>query len=397
MNDDSRFRGDDDDPPVDPALSDPGLVLAARLRGLEDDDAGGVQPPSAPVRELTRDEKRAQQQALASSAPPFEAPGAGLAESSLAKPLTIVLALVLVGVLGVIVYPYIFNRKEAAPTPVAGSTGTSDSAGTLHEIKVDDAMELEAAAAVKAGNEALKAAGLDAYAYRVSLLNHVEPGKLQRVTLRAHFGGSDAEQVVSGGQDSAFKAAIDPFLAQLMTNQGVEALLLLVNTQGKERPGIDDFYVQYGYYYGLEHMDELQPVIDALETYREQNGQYPHTLDPNIAGTRLHTKGGYFFESEGLGYLPVFKTDSDGSIKMGSGSGIARYNPESADGYVLVAYLDSEKDGLDVHSAENLVYYSEKIAPFPYQAPRGITNVKLAPDGKPDGIAAVIRNGELLK
>jgi hypothetical protein len=213
--------------------------------------------------------------------------------------------------------------------------------------------------------------------------------------VRAFLGGEDAQAMAESPADQPYREAFQPYLDKLQQHQGVEALLMLEATDSGGTPVHDDVYVRYGYYYGLEHMDELKPVIDALEAIRQQDGEYPHTLGSNVAGTRIKTKGGYFFQSDGFGYLPQFKTDSSGAIQMGSGSGIEKYNPEACTGYTLVMYLETDDAGLDLHSPEDVAYYTEKIAPCPYQAPRGLTNVVLHPDGKPDGIACVVRSGEL--
>src|SRR5690606_26249147 len=129
--------------------------------------------------------------------------------------------------------------------------------------------------ALESGNSAWEAEGLSAWVYRFNVLNVVDPGKSQRLTLRAYVGGEDAAMAVSAPADEAFRQALAPFLDKQAANQGVEALLDLSLREESPSVGSSDVYVRYGYDYGMEHMDELQPLIDALEGYRASQGQYP--------------------------------------------------------------------------------------------------------------------------
>ena len=101
--------------------------------------------------------------------------------------------------------------------------------------------------------------------------------------------------------------------------------------------------------------------------------------------------------SNGYGYVPVFEADSNGKVIMGQGSGIAAFKPDSCDGYYLFCYTTTESMGLDRYGLDAIIYYREKISPFPYQPKSPITNVTLEPDGKPDGIACVVKDGELVR
>jgi len=233
--------------------------------------------------------------------------------------------------------------------------------------------------------------------YRYRIFNDVVPGRSQVIRVSAYFGGDDAEAVSGSSQEREFMDAVASFFDQLNERSGVESSMFLMYTAGEEPPAASDVYIRYGYYYGKEHWDELEKIVNQLDGIRDQEGQYPLSISDTIVRPSIRTFGGMKFIANGFGYIPVFKTNSAGEVIMGTGSGLAAFKPEECSGYYLLYYTESESMGLDMYGPEAINYYRDKISPFPYQPKSAITNVPLKPDGKPDGIAAVVKNGELMK
>jgi hypothetical protein len=50
---------------------------------------------------------------------------------------------------------------------------------------------------------------------------------------------------------------------------------------------------------------------------------------------------------------------------------------------------------MDIYSQADLNYYTQKISPFPYKPQGPVHNMPLTKDGKPDGVACVVKNGKL--
>lgn len=341
-------------------------------------------------------------------APPFTY-GQASSGSPVARIVLIALIILVLAAAGV--YAYLnYPRHTATETePAAEGTAaveqtetpadTADANGThpggLSAVAIDDALRAEISKACLAGNAAWKDLGLDCYVYRFSLFENTVPATSQAVRITGYAGGKDAEQAVQQPSAAAFRNALQPVLDKLNSNAGVTASLSLSASDGSEAPDPSDTYVVYGYYYGLEHWDKIEPVVKALNIMLDQNGQYPDMLDTGLTKPAISTHGGFKFKSSGFGYLPVFKTDSQGHIIMGKGKGLASFMPEECTGYLLVLYTSSDDVGLDLFGEGDMLQYDKTIARFPFEPEGPIRNMPLNPDGKPDGIACVVKTGEL--
>lgn len=329
----------------------------------------------------------------------------GLATGSSELPITRIL---LIGAIVVIVVAILFlviprmfgpgaETAKTEETLAAAGPEETNFVGTLKEISIDTEFKNRLSAAIEAGNDGWEKAGLDCYVYRINIISQVEPAVRQKIMVTGYVGGDDHGEATTGKGYIPFKTGIAPFSDEINSRPGVELSVLLEYTGGDEVPARDDIYLRYGYYYGKEHMSELEPIIKALDTDKFNEKQYPGQLRQNMIPATLNTRGGMFFLPGGIGYLPIYKTNSAGNIIMGSGSGLNSYKPEECVGYYLVKYTKKEDTGLDLYSKDALEYYIQNIAPFPY-IPRGpVHNMELVPDGVPDGIACVVKNGVLLK
>jgi hypothetical protein len=289
------------------------------------------------------------------------------------------------------------TEKPDTAAPAAGSTTTSSNQanpGSLNPVSIDDNFHETLTAALLDVNQAWKEADVDCFIYRYNIFERTEPAQSQQITISGYIGGSAAPNFSANG-DEVFQNALADYISRFSSHNRVTVNVYLEFTNGEETPSLSDRYIKYGYYYALEHWDSLGPIVDALEGQKRANGQYPHALSDRIVRPKIHTYGGLNFIANGFGYVPQYRTDSGGYIIMGSGSGVNAYYPDECSGYVLLVYLRTESEGLDVYSPSDLHYYRENITPFPYEPKKKLTNVPLEADGKPDGIACVVINGEI--
>lgn len=333
-------------------------------------------------------------------------PAYGLPTPTAGNPLArnIIVVVIIVIVLAVIVYFAVQSLGGGGDTErtvaTAGGTGVSTSAGfvgVLDAITIDEYFHEDMTFAIEAGNQAWADAGQDCYVYRYSVFEQTVPAQSQTVRITGYIGGGDAAAAIEPPADEPFRSATAAYIDKLNARGGVDASIFLLATEGQEPPAPADVYVRYGYYYGLEHWDDLEPIILGLKSIKNGEGQYPLSLSESIVRPKIRTNGGLSFLANGYGYVPVFKTGSDGKVIMGTGSGLAAFKPELCTGYYLFKYVNTESVGMDLYGQDALIHYREKISPFPYQPKSPITNVPLIPDGEPDGIACVVKNGELVK
>jgi hypothetical protein len=282
---------------------------------------------------------------------------------------------------------------EAGETPAEGEADAGF-VGGLKPVEFNDDFKLRVTTALRAANDAWSKAGTDAYVYRYNLYEKTVPATSQEVAITGFVHGADAAQAITDDGSKLFRAAMDGLLASLNDQPGVEARLALETNPEFELPSPNDVYVVYGYAYGRENWEQIEEVIDAIEGYKQAYGQYPIALDSSVKND-LRTKGNPTFSASGFGYIPVFRTDGSGNIVMGSGGGMASLNPAEITGYYLLAFTRDPGEGLDFYSPADIDYYTQKISPFPYSPRERIRNMPLRPDGKADGIAAIIKNGEL--
>jgi hypothetical protein len=277
-------------------------------------------------------------------------------------------------------------------TPAEGEEGF---AGHLDAVTVDDALHQRITQALVQANAELKAAGTAAYAYRYNLFEQTVPATSQTIRVTAYLGGQDAQATASKGGDARVRESFAALRDELNSHAGVTASLDLRATEGAESPLSEDRYIVYGYYFGKEHMGQIEPVMEAIETYKSSEGQYPSALGRNVMGN-VNSKGGIVYVLNGFGYVPMYETDGNGNIVMGGGSGIGRYTPKAVTGYYLYRFVEEPDKGLDLFSEAEEKYYIDEISPFPYQPDGPVHNMQFHPDGKPDGIGAVVQNGKLL-
>ena len=338
----------------------------------------------------------------------FEAPSANPA---VVGGLIAAIVVVILIVLGFIYGPRLLNRQggEAGPgampsaTPAAttgaqpaDASGDGGFAGGLDAVAIDDAFHEELTVALERGNTAWADAGTDCYVYRYNAFENTVPATRQDVTITCYLGGAEAPACTDAPGDTVFMQALQPWIDQQNMHSGVSAIIRLRFNEDGSMPVDGDDYLRYGYWYGKDHWSVLKPIVDGLEELRKQNGQYPELLSESLVRGKLPTHGGIAFASDGAGYLPVFKTDASGNIIMGTGKGIASYMPEECIGYYLVLFLRTDKEGLDMFDADGMKYYRDKIQPFPYSPDDPVHNMPLNPDGEPDGIACIVKNGKLL-
>lgn len=290
---------------------------------------------------------------------------------------------------------------EETPAEIDATTARSSSAppeeSAFAEVLINDSFHAELASVLEDGNGAWNNAGVDAYVYRYGIFDDLEPAQSQTVRVTAYVGGAAAESAVQSPQDQVFREATADFFEQYNQRKNVETSLFLLHTGGKDPPSASDVYIRYGYYYGKEHWGEIEQIVSKLNSYQDEYGQYPLSITESIIRPKIRTYGGIRFIANGYGYIPVFRTDSAGKIVMGSGKGLEAFKPEECTGYYLLCFTDAEGMGLDLFGQDAINHYRDKISPFPYQPKGSITNVPLKPDGKPDGIAAVVKNGELME
>jgi hypothetical protein len=315
----------------------------------------------------------------------------------------IIVVVVIVAVLALIAY-FVVNALgrggEEESTAVAPTTARSGSAPPeelpFSAITINESFHAELVDVLEEGNGAWTSAGIEAYVYRYGIYEDLDPTNSQVVRVSAYVGGEDAELAVTAPNDQTFRDATAGFFDQFNQREGVDTSVFLLHTGGEEPPSAKDVYIRYGYYYGKEHWEEIGNIVSKLDSQRDENGQYPLNISESIVRPKIRTYGGMKFMSNGYGYIPIFRTDSSGNIIMGSGKGLAAFKPEECIGYYLLCFAEMECDGLDMYGLDGINYYRDKVSPFPYQPKGKITNVPLNPDGKPDGIAAVVKDGELM-
>ncbi|MCH7471791.1 hypothetical protein IIA79_02435 [bacterium] len=335
---------------------------------------------------------------------PFHAPAARADNPAL----KIVLIVLIVGVLVAAVamlWPRISGspsdtggESSSAAAPPGGSTASGGSfPGDLDELSIDEAFHEDLKDALRVGSLAWEEEGVDCYVYRYKLYEETVPTISRTIRITAYVGGEDAAAAARPPGDAPFRMAISSYTDSVNEHPGVEASIRLVFTDGAEPPATSDVYVRYGYYFGKEHMDDLQPIIDALRWSKENEGQYPVSLSKDIVSPSIRTNGNINFIPRGFGYIPVFKVDSGGNVIMGHGKGRAAFLPEECLSYYLVMFTKKSSEGLDMLSPQDIAYYTDKISRFPYKPSKPIQNMPMNPDGEPDGIACIVRNGILLK
>jgi len=311
-------------------------------------------------------------------------------ENPLMRWLLIVLIVLILAAVVIIIWPNLFGRPSTDQAAQENAVG-------LQAVALSDAFHADVQEALHAGNVAWRGVGMDCYIYRYGVYENTVPATSQAIRITAYSGGDDVDDGINTPGNEPFLAAVNPFLDQLNANPGVEATIRLVSTGGQDAPAPQDIYIAYGYYYGLEHWQEMEPIVAALKEMYQSEGEYPHYLSEDIVRPAIRTRKGFYYMSEGFGYLPVFKADAKGHIVMGTGSGLSSLNPEECTGYYLFLYTKSQNEGLDFHDDNALIYYRENVANFPRVVDEPVTNVKLEPDGEPDGIACIVKDGELLK
>jgi hypothetical protein len=325
--------------------------------------------------------------------------------------LLVVLVIIALGVIGYFVFTGVKHKnKDDESTPASAQkadTSASDAsavnnakppathAGGLNPVTIDEAFNDSLKQAITAADQALKDAGKDCFIYRYRATDNLVPATSQTVSITLFCGGKDAAQCVANPGDQTIRTAMQKFTDDLAQHEGVISSLNLNATEGKEAPDPKDTYLRYGYYFGIEHMDRIQAVIDGIEAYKSEGSGYPSMIASSMSNTPFQTEGGLSFVAGGFGYLPLYEADASGNIIMGSGSGVASYEPKSVTGYYLVMYAIKETMGLDMYSDEDYRYYQDRILPFPYEPKSPVHNMQLHPDGKPDGIACIVKNGKL--
>ena len=240
--------------------------------------------------------------------------------------LIIVVVLVVLGAAGYFGMQFINSGggsgSETEPA-LAGETAPETFPGGLNAVTIDDVFHEDLTEALLAGNAAWGDAGVDCHVYPYSLYERLVAAEQQSIVITGFAGGDDVRDALVSPGDEPFKAELKDLFDATNARPGVEISITLRFTDGEETPGADDRYVRYGYYYGKEHWNDIGPIVSALEGARQQNGEYPHSLADNIVRPKIRTNGNMSFISDGFGFVPLFKTDGNGYIKMGSGSGLA--------------------------------------------------------------------------
>lgn len=326
------------------------------------------------------------------AAPPaFESVAVDRAEAG-GQLMKIVLIVALVAVLGFVISRVDFSFLSSDKGQ--GSTTDSGIVEPFIAIQVDDDFRHTLSEQLSASLDAWSATGVDAYVYRFSVKNTLEPAVSQRIQISAYVGGEEADTAIVAPADQPFRLAMADYVRSYSDKQGLTFSIDLLSTHGEADISDSDQYVRWGYYYGMEHMNELQQVANAVEKYRTREGELPHSLSSVSANMHLEHRG-FAFIPGGWGYLPIFEADSSGTVPFGTGSKAELY-PRKITGYYLVRYLSSTEFGVDLWSDEEKTYYLNKITPLPCVQKGKLHNATFTPDGKPDGIACVLHNGELV-
>jgi hypothetical protein len=413
MND--RFDGHDEeqDKAAHPDI-DPGVALHMKLGGagapVEPDYAESTGAAAEPVRERisgTRlcpgcnrvvefregvcPECSFEFQSAHVTPPAFEAAVVDRAEAG-GQLLKIVMIVALVAVLGFVISRVDFSFLSSDKGQ--GSTTDTGIVEPFIAIQIDDDFRHTLAEQLTANAEAWTATGVDAYVYRFGVREMLEPGVSQRIVISAYVGGGEADAAIVAPADQPFRLAMADYVRSYSDKQGLTFSIDLLSTGGEAEINSDDQYVRWGYYYGREHLAELQQVADAIEKYRSREGELPRSLSSVSANMHLEHRG-FAFIPGGWGYLPVFEADSSGTVPFGTGSKAELY-PRKITGYYLVRYLSSTDFGVDIWSDEEKTYYLNRITPLPCVQKGKLHNATFTPDGKADGVACLMHNGELV-
>jgi hypothetical protein len=285
---------------------------------------------------------------------------------------------------------YTTHKAEAAKAAELGDKPP------LEAVPLDQAFYDGLDAAIKTANAAISKSGTKAYVYRYRVDEEVIANESQQLTLTLVAGGSNANKLAT--DHNAFDAAMQDWVTATRAHPGVQAEMKFEDGSTAAPPLEGDRYCRYGYDFGREHMSLLQPVIDRLESDRRSDGHYPRVLEAGVGEDSIRTYGGFGYIARGFGYLPTYATDSHGNIIMGTGeSTLQRLTPKVVSGYYLFYYLEDPVRGVDAYGPAALDYYTRRIAPLPYDPGGSLHNVPLTPDGKPDGIACIVKSGKLLR
>jgi hypothetical protein len=396
-----QLKGEDAPPvppktgPERPASADPGFAFQMRMR------AGGNEMND------TAEKFKAEHGGEEYQPPAFDDrgwEGSNAAGTGGGGALKVLVGVLVIAALGAAVWLWgvpawqAHQQQGGASTSGGGVSAKAGKAPLLDAVTLDDAFDASLRTALTAGNAAWKQAGLDAYVYRYNVDETRAENVSQTITVNATLGGKDAAKGARDGR-AAFDQATAQFVSGLTAHPGVAVQFDLLEADPDSTPGDNDKYLLYGYDYGLEHMSELKPVIDALEDLKRDQHSYPRALSDTLVQPKLRTSGGIRFMPRGFGYLPLYETDSAGNIQMGEGTGtLDRMTPKAITGYYLFLYLGDEGQGLDVYTPSDLDYYMRKVAPLPYDTNGAkLHNMTLKPDGQPDGIGCIVKNGKLLR
>lgn len=382
------------------------------LRGGEmpgQDDAEGesgeapsmpsVQPPQAPRRLNPRyelgEDTVTESESHPAYAPEFEQPS-----GMNTRWVIIGLVVILLVVVGFFTVPRLLDKNGAAKTTTSKKTdkskgGEETELAGFEPYTIDDAFYAKLRDALAAANTELEQKAPGNYIYRYSLQERTERAVSQVLNISLFLGGKEADKLAQS-EDGTVAAALKGYTDSLAAREGVSVVLLRHSTKGDEPAGEKDFYLRYGYYWGREHMAQIKDVTDALEGYKQGEAKhYPGSLLSAMPSAK--SRGNMSFEAGGYGYLPIYATDGSGNIRMGTGGGVSSYYPEAVTDYYLFVFLREPTEGIDAFSPEDVQYFIDNISPFPYKPDGPVHNVTLHPDGKPDGVACVVKNGELLK
>lgn len=390
----ATLRGYDADAELTQApAAGPGLVKETRLCqgcGVVGPFVGG-RCQNCGFMPVRRDHSPEEVAAAASPAFDYQAPGDS---GMLSKIVVGVLAAGLLAAVGFYVLPMLRqDEPEATPEPAPreiGAAADTTHAGALNQVVIDDAFHQQLTAQLQAGNSAWEKAGLKAYVYRYGIVESLVPATSQDLTINLEVGGAD--RVKAAASPEPFMTALKAWQDGLDARDGVTLRLHL--STDKVNPAADERYVRYGREWGEEHKAAIDEVIRSIEAFHKENGQYPLELSSDISSAK--TNGNPTFSASGFGYLPLFKVNAGGEVEMGSGSGLSSYLPAEISGYMLFVYLRLPGEGLDVYSPADIKYYTDNISPFPYKPGHPVRNMPLTPDGKPDGVACVVKNGAIL-
>ena len=331
--------------------------------------------------------------AASGDAPPAFDVSSGMDAPASSRIMLIVMVVVLVGLLA-----FVISRIDFSS--MGGSSGTGTTADTEVEepfiaVQVDDEFNRSLSETLVEADDVWSTNGIDAHIYRYRVESSVEPGVSQYIRLTCFVGGADAADAIAAEGSKLMNTELEPYFSSYRSRTGLEYVMLLEPAPQEVELTDEDHYIRWGYHYGREHQDEVDQVTNAIESYREREGQYPRSLNSVSANMHIENRG-FSFIPGGWGYLPIFETDSAGNVPFGSGSASAELYPRRISGYYLVRFLSNADIGVDLLSDEGKTYYLNRISPLPCVQKSKLQNVPIEPDGEPDGIAWAVKNGSLL-